>query len=230
MRIDKLLAKTGYGTRKEVNQLLAQKKVEVNQQVITKASYLLNLSQDVISIKTDGLTARNYQYLILNKPPGYICAHGTYRYPTVFNLLQEPLTDLFTVGRLDVDTTGLLLLSNDGRFAEQVISGKNEVSKTYLVDLAKPFEQRFLPIVQQGMILNQSERLKPAEIKLISDQQIELTISEGKYHQVKRMMLACENEVVALKRIRIGALLLPADLTIGQSRSLTHSEKELIFQ
>ena len=160
---------------------------------------------------------------MLNKPAGYISSHDEGQYPSVLELIQDDRNDLIFVGRLDVDTEGLLLITNDGKFSHQVAHGKKEVYKQYYVELEKDFDQTFIAQLEVGIPMDETI-LKPAHIEIVNEKTILLSIAEGKYHQVKRMMHYCDNEVTYLKRLKIGDLKLDENLQVGDYRELSQSE------
>lgn len=166
------------------------------------------------------------QYLMLNKPQGYICSNDDGDYPTIYQLIGYPLASkLHSAGRLDVDTTGLVLLTDDGQFSHRITSPKHHCEKTYLVTLADPVEEHYQQHFEQGILLR-GEKIptKPAKLEVIDDYNVNLTISEGRYHQVKRMFAALGNKVVALHRWKIGELELDPNLLEGEFRPLNEQE------
>lgn len=227
MRLDKLLAHAGYGTRKEVNQLIKNESVLVNQKVITKGNFQVDLNNDIVMVDDLALVYQEKSYLMMNKPAGYLCAHHDRNHQTVFELIDEYIHDIFTVGRLDLDTEGLLLLTNDGSFAHNIISGKKHIEKEYEAILEKPFDRQYIKSIEQGIVID-NDQCKPGKIQILTENVVRLTISEGKYHQVKRMMQACNNQVVYLKRLRIGGLWLDEQLALGEYRHLTANEIVMI--
>lgn len=143
-----------------------------------------------------------YTYIIMNKPKGYVCALKDNLHPTVNSLIKEKIKGLHIVGRLDKDTTGLLVLTNDGQYTHNATHPKKHVKKTYRVTLALPIKQEDIAQIENGMSIDHGEtKLKPGQVEVISDKVINLTISEGKFHQVKKMFFALNNEVVELQRI-----------------------------
>lgn len=228
MRLDKFLAHTGYGTRKDVKILIKQKRVLVNEELTRDASLILDTASDVVQVDGEVVHYEKDIYIMMNKPAGYICAHDAVDYPSVLELIEEYHNDLFFVGRLDADTEGLLLITNDGTFSHKVAHAKKEVTKQYYVELETVFNQDFIAKLNEGIPLDET-MLKPAQVEMVTDKSLLLTISEGKYHQVKRMMHYCENEVTYLKRIKIGALKLDDTLNLGEYRNLTSEEINLFM-
>ena len=229
MRLDKFLAHNGYGTRKDVRKLIKDKHVYVNGDIITDHGFKVNLDQDEVRVGFDTINYTENVYYMLNKPQDTISSTESELYPSVLELLETQRTDLIIVGRLDVDTEGLLLITNDGQFAHQISHGKKNIYKTYYVELQKPFNKKYLEILTQGLELSDGP-VKGAKVELIDEMRLLLSISEGKYHQVKRMMHACDNEVAYLKRIQIGSLMLDESLDLGASRLLTDEEIALLLK
>lgn len=228
MRLDKLLALHGYGTRSHVKEIIKASRVKVNTMIITNPAYKIDENKDMVVVDNHILAHQKNVYYMLNKPAGYICAHRDHRYPSVLDLLEDQRKDLIMVGRLDVDTEGLLLICNDGLFSHHVSHGKQPIFKEYYVELEKPFDSKWIAIIEAGMMLD-DERLKPGFLTILAETKILLSISQGKYHQVKRMMKACDNEVLYLKRTKIGQLSLDDQLEVGQYRQLTQNELDAIF-
>ncbi|MCF0110863.1 MAG: pseudouridine synthase, partial [Erysipelotrichaceae bacterium] len=167
---------------------------------------------------------RSQIYLMMNKPAGYVCANED-RDPTVFDLFEQfEGKDLFTVGRLDKDTEGLLLITNDGEYAHKLTSPKHHVEKEYYVTLQKPFDSSYIAQIEKGIRINEEEQCAPAKCIVEDDYHVRLIIREGKFHQVKRMIHACENETEHLVRLRIGNLWLDETLEAGEYREMTDEE------
>lgn len=225
MRLDKFLAHNNFGTRKEVKDLIKSKRVSINNIIAKDSGRLLNLASDIVKVDNEVVNYTKDLYLMINKPSGYVCSHREDSYPSVLDLIDEQRKDLIMVGRLDADTEGLLFITNDGQFSHHVISGKHDIMKTYYVELKEIFDESFTTILEQGMPF-ENGFLKPAKVEVLSPKSINLSISEGKYHQVKRMMHACNNEVTYLKRIAIGSVVLDPKLNTGEYRTLTTDEIE----
>ena len=227
MRLDKLLAHLGYGSRKEVKRLIRSKVVSVNGELVASDDLHVNPDEDEISVLDETIDYQAFQYFILNKPKDTICSTDASLYASVLDLIDEPLRPhTMPVGRLDVDTEGLLLITNDGQLAHRLLSPKHHVEKVYHLILEKEFSEKDGLKIEQGIWLNEKERCLPAKVHILNPKEIELTLTEGKFHQVKRMMHACDNEVLNLRRIRFGPLVLTDDLKIGEYRALTHEELE----
>lgn len=228
MRLDKFLSLNGFGSRKQVRGMIKAKQVRVSEHIIKDVGHIINTSSDKVFVDDIIIEYTENLYLMMNKPAGYICEHNPVEYPSVLELLDTQRTDLFFVGRLDADTEGLLLITNDGQFSHQIAHGKKEIKKTYEVHLKTPFDTSFISKLEKGIILDDLQ-LKPAQVKMLEEDKLLLTISEGKYHQVKRMMIYCNNEVVYLKRIQIGSLSLDESLNLSEYRDLSGKEINLLL-
>lgn len=229
MRLDKFLAHSGLGTRKEVKTMIRSGLVSVNEKMIKNDDYRIDEDVDVVRIDGDVVTYQKNVYLMMNKPAGYVSATDDDKDATVLDLLEKyEGKDIFPVGRLDKDTEGFLLLSNDGALAHRLLSPKHHVEKEYYVELVNEFDTSYIPMIEQGLVLSEEEVCAPAKVHTIQGKSLHLVLTEGKFHQVKRMMLACDNEVVYLKRLRMGNLWLDESLGIGEYRPLTTEELELL--
>lgn len=230
MRLDKFLSHTGFGSRKEVKQLLKKKVVRVNDQVVKKGYYILNLNQDHISVNGETITYQEFIYLMLNKPAGYLSATEDNFQKTVIDLLQpeEQHFNPFPVGRLDKDTEGLLLLTNDGELAHFLLSPKKHVKKTYYAEVVGVMDLEDIERFKLGIVLEDGYKCLPAELQIIEQtdrtSKVLITVEEGKFHQVKRMVLACGKEVNYLKRQSMASLKLDETLKSGEYRPLDKEE------
>ena len=227
MRIDKFLANSGIGTRKEVKELLKKKRIKVNDEVVTEAKIHIDEDNDIVTFDGERIEYKEYLYIMLNKPQDVISATDDERHRTVLDLLEEPLTKvgLFPVGRLDKDTEGLLVLTNDGKMAHELLSPKKHVPKRYYVELKKPLSKEDAVILENGVEL-ETFTTKPAKVEFITEDKVYIIISEGKYHQVKRMFKCVGNRVLFLKRTGMGNLGLDENLAPGEYRELTSDELE----
>lgn len=224
MRLDKFLCETGAGTRSEVKQLLKKGVVAVNGEV-EKAAERKVEEADCVTLRGEVLVYRRFRYYLLNKPVGVVTATEDNREHTVMELLQGIDTrSLFPVGRLDKDTEGLLLITNDGGLAHRLLSPKKHVDKTYFVRIKHPLSKEAEKRLTEGVDIGDEKITLPAVVKRLTDTEIELTIREGRFHQIKRMLSAVGNEVVFLKRLSMGTLQLPADLKTGGFKELTEEE------
>lgn len=235
IRLDKFLSDSGLGTRSQVKLLLKKGLVTVNGEAAKKAEQKVNPEKDLISCKGSPLSCRKFCYYLLNKPAGYVSATEDNTAPTVLSLLKNaPGRNLFPVGRLDKDTEGLLLITNDGPLAHRLLSPRHHVDKTYLVKAAGNVTPAGLARLEKGIDIGEKAPTLPAEARLLSCETengqtvslVELTIREGKFHQVKRMFQAIGHPVLYLKRISMGNLSLDKALAPGQFRALSEEEIE----
>lgn len=229
MRIDKFLSHAGFGTRKEVKKLIRSGLVSVNGVVIKNDDAKIDENNDEIMIGDEVVNYQKDVYLMMNKPAGYISSTEDDYEPTVMDLFTKyEGKDIFPVGRLDKDTEGFLLLSNDGDLAHRLLSPKHHVEKEYYVELDHDFDESYIQSIEEGIHLNDEEVCAPAKVCNIQGNCLHLILTEGKFHQVKRMMIACDNEVTYLKRLRMGNLWLDDSLESGEYRPLTEGELLLL--
>ena len=229
MRLDKFLAEVGLGSRKEVKQLIKKGHISVNQKIEKSDKKQIDPEKDQVDYQGEILHYQEFYYYLLHKPAGVVSATEDKHDQTVMDIFSpsDYRSDLFPVGRLDKDTEGLLLITNDGKLAHDLLSPKKHVEKEYFAEvqgvMTAEDQQRFV----DGFLLD-GERTLPAEL-LIDEvtenkSKVRIILHEGKFHQVKRMVKACGKEVTYLKRIRMGKLLLPKELVKGAYRSLTEDE------
>lgn len=228
MRLDKLLAHMNYGSRKEVKSFIRKGYVLVNGEVVRNDDFKVDEELDEIVILEEEVTFKKTVYFIMHKPKGYVCANTDTRDPTIFELLDCAQRGLFTIGRLDKDTTGLLLITNDGTLAHELLSPKYHVNKTYEVTFQGIYKDAFQQKFKEGIVLEDGYVCKSATFELLDSQKGRITIHEGKFHQIKRMMSALGLKVVDLKRVAFGSLHLPLDLLEGSYRELTEDEIALL--
>ena len=228
IRLDKYLCDAGIGTRSEVKNFIKKGRVSVNQTTVKSADMKINETVDVVAFdgKTIGLIG--LVYYMLHKPAGYISATTDSRDLTVLDLLKDaPGKDLAPVGRLDKDTEGLLLITNDGDLSHRLLSPRKHVDKTYLVHTRDKVTPQMALQLEQRLDIGDEKPTLPAKTVLLEEENgLLLTITEGRFHQVKRMLAAVGNEVVYLKRMSMGPLQLDPSLEKGQWRELTQQEKE----
>lgn len=233
MRLDKLLAHCGFGSRKDVKQLVRGASVSVNDKRVRKANVHVNPDKDTIFVNGEQVFYEKYIYLMLNKPDGYLSATEDQYDLTVIDLVPEQFShfDLFPVGRLDKDTEGLLLLTNDGKLNHYLTSPKHNVEKVYFARIDGKVTEEDVKKFAEGVVLDDGYKTKPSLLTIISSgeqSEIELTITEGKFHQVKRMFLAVGKQVVYLKRIKMGNIKLDKQLNLGEIRRLNKQEMNYI--
>lgn len=231
MRLDKYLSNMGFGSRKEVKQLLKAGAVTVNGEAVKDAAAHVLEGTDSVSVLGEEIQYVKHIYLMMNKPPGVISATEDVRDQTVIDLLDpfyrhfEP----FPVGRLDKDTEGLLLLTNDGKLSHNLLSPKKHVPKTYYAVIEGIVTEEDVDQFAEGVILDDGYETKPGTLTILNSgpqSEIELTITEGKFHQVKRMFEAVGKRVTYLKRLTMGNLKLDPSLSLGDYRELTNDEVE----
>jgi len=226
MRLDKFLANMGVGTRSEVKQLLKKGSVKVNQNIVKLPKLHVNPNSDEIMVNDEVVSYIDKVYIMLNKPKGYISATEDEVHPTIIDLIPEYAhLNIFPVGRLDKDTEGLLLVTNDGQFNHEVMNPNKHVSKTYEVYSKHPITQFDIDKFKSGIELSDG-KLKPAILKKVDNYVSHVTIYEGKYHQVKRMFHSIENEVLELKRVKIANLELDKTLNSGEYCFLNEQDFE----
>lgn len=225
MRLDKFICDCTGLTRSQAGKSIRQGLVSINGEPVKQAARQVSVT-DQVELDGEPLQLIGPRYIMLHKPAGYVCANDDPEHPIVFTLLDEPLVErLHTVGRLDLDTTGLLLLTDDGQWSHRLSSPKHHVAKTYRVWTADPIPAEAIAQFAAGVMLRgEKEPTKPAQLELVATHEALLTIHEGRYHQVKRMFAAIGNKVERLHRERIGALQLPTELAEGEYRALTHDE------
>ena len=232
MRLDKYLVDCGVGSRTEVKQVLKQKKIQVNGKVETSAKVHIDPDKDQVTYLGESLFHEEFVYYLLNKPKGVISATEDDHHQTVLDLLDDTARhkEVFPVGRLDIDTEGLLLLTNDGILSHNLLSPKKHVDKKYYVKIANPLTEEDIKTLENGIKLEENFITKNAKVEIICNNSENneylayITISEGKFHQVKRMFKAVDNEVLYLKRMKMGNLLLDENLKLGEYRELTAEE------
>ncbi|WP_111641996.1 16S rRNA pseudouridine(516) synthase RsuA [Marinimicrobium alkaliphilum] len=227
MRLDKFIAHTSGLSRTLTQRALWRGEVTVNGEVVKKAARAIQLS-DTICLDGQVMQWPVDRYLMLHKPAGYLCARTDGQHPTVLDLIDLPRASaLQIVGRLDLDTTGLLLLTDDGQWNHRLTSPRHACPKTYRVSTRDAIATDTATRFAEGIELRgERHPTRPAQLEQLSERECLLTIDEGKYHQVKRMFAALGNHVIALHRERIGALALDPDLTPGSFRALTQDEIE----
>ena len=232
-RIDKILSNLGYGSRSELKKFCKNGLVKVNGKVINNPGVQVDVENDEIIFDGEKVTYKEFIYLMLNKPDGYISATFDKRDPIVLDLIdkEDLVFEPFPVGRLDKDTEGLLVLTNDGQLAHRVLSPKKHVPKTYYAKIEGIVTEEDIKAFAEGVTLDDGYETMPAELIILkSDEisEIELTIHEGKFHQVKRMFESVDKKVIYLKRLSMGKLQLDKNLALGEYRELTDEEIKMI--
>ena len=231
MRLDKFLCEMGVGTRSEVKAYLKKGQVTVNGESIKKPEVKIDENKDTICFQGLPLVYEAVQYFLLNKPAGCVTATRDNLSETVMSFLPDNRRDdLFPVGRLDKDTEGLLLITNDGQLAHELLSPRKHVDKTYFAVIDGEVREEHKQLFQDGLDIGDEDLTMPAKLEILKSgevSEIELTIQEGRFHQVKRMFEAIGTKVTYLKRISMGPLVL-GDLQPGEVRILTDSELDAL--
>jgi 16S rRNA pseudouridine516 synthase len=245
-RLDKVLACAGFGSRREIKRILREREVTVNGVVSVDPATAVDPESDEIALAGKRLSIKERVYLMLNKPAGVVTSTDDPLHRTVMDLFGEPWSrmELFPIGRLDIDTEGLLVITNDGPLTHRLTSPKSGVDKTYLAALRDPVDEEtfaeYARRFREGVAFRDGYTTLPAELRRASATEcaeqpgaspmnvMRLTIQEGKYHQVKKMFKVVGNEVVFLKRLSMGSLVLDASLAAGEYRELAESEVEIL--
>lgn len=228
-RVDKILSNYGFGTRREIKQLVKNGEVKVDGEVISDSGMHVDPKKSQIEISGQKLNYRQYIYIMMNKPTGVISATFDNRHETVIDILPEEYKcfELFPVGRLDIDTEGLLLITNDGQLAHELLSPKKHVPKRYFAFIEGEVTEDDVKKFEEGIILEDGYKALPAELYILDrdvNSSVDVVIYEGKFHQVKRMFEAVGKKVRFLKRVTMGNLVLDKELAPGECRELTQEE------
>lgn len=226
MRLDKLISSQGKYSRSDVKKLIKQGLVVVDGRKATTSDEKVDPNSAEVLVCGKPFIYKEHIYIMLNKPQGVVSATDDRVHKTVIDLVPSELKrdGLFPAGRLDTDTEGFVLITDDGDFAHKILSPKNHVEKTYIAEIAEPISEDDIKLLESGIVLKDGFECLPAKIKPISEKIIEIKICEGKYHQIKRMLGAVGNKVVSLKRVKIGGLPLDVDLKPGFCREITQEE------
>lgn len=230
-RLDSIIRARGFGSRREVRQLVSEGRIKLDGVTVTDASMQIDENRE---IEIDGklIERRQSLTLMLNKPAGYVCTADEGVYPTVFSLLKGEYAErsLFAVGRLDADTEGLLLLTNDGELCDRILRPESGIQKTYEVSLDRPLCADAAEKLRGGITLPEGVECRPAYLEPTGEKSARITVCEGKYHEVKRLIRACGAQVASLKRISIGGLSLDNTLKEGEYRELSADEISLLYK
>lgn len=232
LRVDKLLANLSYGSRKEIKKLISQKRIRIDETLVLKPEEKFDTEKNKLYLDGIHINYEEFEYYMLNKPKGYISATEDNIHKTVMELIPSKLKGLAPVGRLDIDTEGFLLVSNDGKLAHRLISPSNNVPKEYYADIEGRLPEDVQKIFAEGMPLEKDFTTKPAKLNIISKDantaKISLIIYEGKFHQVKRMFEYVNCKVTYLKRTSFAGLTLDKNLKLGSVRKLTKEELDVL--
>ncbi len=231
MRIDRFLVSQGIGSRKEVQTLVRGGKITVNGTAVKKPEQKISEDSDTVAVDGREISFKKYIYIVMNKPPGVVCATEDKREKTVLELIPKELrrNGLFPAGRLDKDTTGLLIITDDGEFAHNMLSPKKHVDKRYIAVLSCSVTEENIDNFARGIVFADGTVCKPATLVPLDGSRAEVVISEGRFHQVKKMFLTQGIEVLQLKRVQIGGFVLPEDLAEGECRLMSERERIGVF-
>jgi 16S rRNA pseudouridine516 synthase len=232
-RIDKILGHLGYGTRKEIKEMIKKGRVYIGQQKVKDAGIRISPEIDDIYIDGEKVVYIKNIYVMMNKPQGVISATEDSCHKTVIDILPSEfrLKNIFPVGRLDIDTEGLMILTNDGQLAHRILSPKKHIPKTYYAKIEGIVTEKDNESFRNGITLDDGYHCLPADLKILKSYEVSeilVKIYEGKFHQVKRMFEAVNKKVIYLKRMQMGELKLDETLKLGQSRELTKEELALL--
>lgn len=233
MRLDNFLTKALNITRSEASKVIKSKQIKVNDDIITKKDIYIDEQKDIIQFNNQIITYKEFIYIMLNKPKGYLSATKDGKEKTVIDLIDIK-RDIFPVGRLDKDTEGLLLLTNNGKYAHFLTSPNHHVEKKYYVELEKNIDEKDILLFCNGLEIKDGKDelyiTKKAKLDLITNNSCYVYITEGKFHQIKRMFEKLDNKVTYLKRVQFGEIKLDDKLELGQYRELTDDEIVLFKQ
>lgn len=232
-RIDKILSVNCKISRRDVKSIIKQGKVSLNGKTVKDSAIKIDIENDVITVDGVQLKIKKHIYIMMNKPQGVVSAGETEKEKTVIDLVPDELfrKGLFPAGRLDKDTTGFVLITDDGEFAHRILSPKNHIFKTYEARLSRPIGENEMQMIRGGITLGDGTVLKEAKIEIVQNGEkplVRIMICEGKYHQVKRMFAAAGNHVEKLHRVKMGNLELDRSLSLGECREITEEELKKI--
>lgn len=233
-RLDKILVSQNFGSRKEVHKLIKSGCVCVDGKVCKECDSKIEPQKNTVKVNGKPIDYEKYEYIMMNKPPGVLSASRDKKQKTVIDLLPPEFMrkGLFPAGRLDKDTEGLLIITDDGEYAHRMLSPKNHIAKRYIAKLDKEITDDTISSFKKGIIFADKTKCMPSELELLEENNNFVgivTIYEGKFHQVKKMFATCGINVVHLKRISIGKLYLDSNLPIGKCKKLSNLDKELVF-
>ena len=232
-RLDKILASQGTLSRRDVKEIIRKGRVSINGVIAKKSDVKIDIENDLVTLDGETISLKKHIYIMLNKPQGIVSASESDTDETVVDLVPDELfrKGLFPAGRLDKDTTGFVLITDDGDFAHKILSPKNHIFKTYLATLDHHLSESDIEMLEKGITLADGTTLKEAKVEILEDGEqpiVKIMICEGKYHQVKRMFAAAGNKVVALHRSKMGELELDSALNPGECREITLEELKLL--
>ena len=227
VRVDKIMSELGFGSRSEIKKYAKAGKIRINDKVIKKADEKIDSERDKLYLEGRQVVVEEFETYVLYKPAGYVCATKDNVHKTVMELIDSDRKNIVPVGRLDLDTEGLLILTNDGALNHRLVSPASHVDKIYYAKFEGTLADDAIECTAKGLDIGEDEVSKPAKLEILSSDEVKLTIHEGKFHQVKRMIKALGGEVTYLKRIVFGGLNLDdLNLKKGESRKLSKEEME----
>ena len=233
IRLDKFISERTEYTRSQIKELAAKGRITVDGNVVKRSDTKIDPEAAEVTVGGQAVSSQRHRYVLMNKPQGYVCSTDEKDGEIVLKLVPQELRTkgMFPAGRLDKDSMGALLLTDDGELAHKMLSPKHHIPKVYIVQLARPFEDNYINKFEGGIELSDGETCLPSRVKLIknSDKLAFVELNEGKYHQVRRMFAAVGNHVELLMRVSLGGLILPEKLAIGQCMELLHKDVENLF-
>ena len=234
VRLDKFISERSEYTRSQIKELASKGRIKVNGQTVKKSDAKIEPDADTVELSGNIIRSEKFRYILLNKPEGYVSSTDDKDGKTVMELIPPELRtkNMFPAGRLDKDSLGALLLTDDGDLAHRILSPKKHIPKVYIVKLDKPFQSKYIDIFSQGITLSDGYQCMPARVMNVenSEKLAFIELNEGKYHQVKRMFAAAGNHVDVLMRVSLGGLVLPEKLGFGQCMELLHKDVENLFR
>lgn len=224
MRLDYYLSVVLKKDKKSIKEILKNKKIRVNEFEVINGKFNFDLNKDIVYFDNQALTKNPFTYIMFHKPKGYLSANKDNYQPTIMDLLPKQYHNLNIVGRLDRDTTGLIILTDDHVAFKQLTLPKQNHEKEYVVTLKYPVKPNLINLFRQGIVIDNNYKLLPAQLEIINKHQVRVVIVEGRYHQIKKMFLSVGNEVVDLHRIRINQLVLANSLKLGEYKKLDNNQ------
>ena len=234
IRLDRFISERTEYTRSEIKQLVKKGSVSLDGATVKASDVKIDPEASVVTVCGNTVGAQKYRYILLNKPDGYVCSTDEKDGKTVMELIPRELRtkNMFPAGRLDKDSLGALLITDDGQLAHNILSPHSHIPKIYIVKLDRPFQSNYVDLFERGITLGNGEQCLPAKAACAknSDKLAFIELHEGKYHQVKRMFAAVDNHVDVLMRISLGGLILPEKLALGECMELLHKDVENLFR
>lgn len=234
MRLDKFISERTEYTRSQIKQLAAKGNITLNGLPVKKADVKIDPEKDYVAVMGSQVKSARSRYILLNKPEGYVCSTNNNDGRSVIELIPSEMRTkgLFPAGRLDKNSLGALLITDDGELAHKMLSPKKHISKIYIVKLDRPFKNKYIDIFKEGIKLADGDTCLPAKVKMVEncDKLAFIELYEGKYHQIKRMFAAVGNHVEILMRVSLGSLVLPEKLRFGDCIELLHNDVENLFK